>query len=209
MRILYLHGFASSPQSSKAQFFAHKFAEQGIPIDIPALDGGDFEHLTITGQLKIVEQAIEHGPVIMMGSSLGGYLTAIYAEKHPEQVSRVILLAPAFRFLERWRSRFTEQQLAAWKQGGAMPFYHYGDKKQRQLSYQLIEDAQTYSPEPAFSQPGLILHGTKDDVVPFFGSQEFAAARPNVQLKSFLSGHELTDVLEPMWQEVAAFLKLD
>ena len=209
MRILYLHGFASSPQSSKAQFFARKFAERGVAIDIPALDGGDFEHLTITNQLKIVERSLGAGPVAMMGSSLGGYLTAIYAEKHPEQVSRVILLAPAFRFLEGWRSRFSEQQLAAWKQGGAMPFYHYGDKTQRQLSYQLIEDAQTYPPEPAFAQPGLILHGTKDDVVPFSGSEEFAARRQNVQLRSFVSGHELTDVLEPMWREVAAFMKLD
>ena len=29
MRIVYLHGFASSPQSSKAQFFQKKFAERG------------------------------------------------------------------------------------------------------------------------------------------------------------------------------------
>jgi len=40
MRVVYLHGFASSPQSSKARFFAGKFAEAGVAFEAPQLDQG-------------------------------------------------------------------------------------------------------------------------------------------------------------------------
>ena len=36
MRIVYLHGFASSPQSGKARFFAGKFQELGVPFTAPS-----------------------------------------------------------------------------------------------------------------------------------------------------------------------------
>ena len=42
-QVVYLHGFASGPDSSKAQFFRRKFAERGVAIEIPQLDEGDFE----------------------------------------------------------------------------------------------------------------------------------------------------------------------
>ncbi len=217
VRIVYLHGFASSPQSSKAQFFAQQFAAKQIPFTAPRLDGGDFEGLTITGQLRVIEAAIgdaavenQPGPVVMMGSSLGGYLAASYASRHPEQlhVIGVIMLAPAFRFLERWQHRFTPEQMQYWRTQGSLPFYHYGSKSQQALSYRFIEDAGAYPPEPRFSQPGLILQGTNDPLVPATGARQYAAANPNITLKLFESGHELTDVLQPMWEEVTAFLQL-
>jgi len=42
MRVVYLHGFASSPQSTKAQFFARKFADAGLAFEAPTLDQGNF-----------------------------------------------------------------------------------------------------------------------------------------------------------------------
>jgi pimeloyl-ACP methyl ester carboxylesterase len=213
MRVVYLHGFASSPQSSKAQFFAQKFAAEKISFVAPQLDGGDFEHLTITGQLCVIEGIVaEHAAsgdsVVLMGSSLGGYLAALYAARHPQHVDRVVLMAPAFRFFERWQDRFTPEQLQRWGQQRTLPFYHYGSKREQALSYQFVEDARAYEPEPDFRQPGLILHGTADQVVPAAGSREFAAGRPNVALKLFPSGHELTDVVEQLWAEAATFLQI-
>ena len=41
-------------------------------------------------------------PLVLMGSSLGGYLAALYAERHPKAVDRLVLIAPAFGFLQRW-----------------------------------------------------------------------------------------------------------
>src|SRR5690348_17748458 len=53
-----------------------------------------FEHLTISGQLGVLERTLQNEPVRLIGSSMGGYLAALYAARHPE-VDRLVLLAPA------------------------------------------------------------------------------------------------------------------
>ena len=93
-RVVYLHGFASSPHSSKAQFFRRRFAEHGVPMEIPILDEGRFEELTVTGQLAVIDRAVGEEPAILIGSSLGGYLAALYASRHPSQIEKLVLLAP-------------------------------------------------------------------------------------------------------------------
>jgi uncharacterized protein len=54
-QILYLHGFASGPSSSKARFFRERLERAGASVEVPDLAAGDFEHLTITAQLAVVE----------------------------------------------------------------------------------------------------------------------------------------------------------
>jgi uncharacterized protein len=58
MRVVYLHGFASSPQSSKARYFADKFAQAGVAFEAPQLDQGEFPKLTISGQMLVVGNAV-------------------------------------------------------------------------------------------------------------------------------------------------------
>jgi pimeloyl-ACP methyl ester carboxylesterase len=206
MRIVYLHGFASSPQSGKASFFAQKFAAAGVPFTAPQLDEGNFEGLTISGQLGVIEKAVHGEPVVLMGSSLGGYLAALYAARHPE-IEKLVLLAPAFEFPTRWRARYSDEELEHWRRRGTIPFFHYGFKEERGLGFQIVDDARKYEDEPAFHQPALVLHGRKDDVVPPALSKAFAEGHPNVILRLLDSGHELTDVLEDLWMETATFLK--
>ena len=110
MRIVYLHGFASSPGSSKAQFFKDCFSECGVPVEIPELDGGNFTGLTVTGQLKVVEQTVAGRPAILMGSSLGGYVAALFASRCA-LVEKLILMAPALRFPSRWRERYAAAEM--------------------------------------------------------------------------------------------------
>jgi pimeloyl-ACP methyl ester carboxylesterase len=210
MTVVYLHGFASSPQSSKAQFFGRKFREARVPFEVPELDQGKFEQLTITGQLKVVEGAVSRasGPVVLMGSSLGGYLAALYADQHPRAVDRLVLMAPAFGFLERWKTRLSPQESAQWKQQGWAPIFHYGSKTERRLGHQFLEDGAKYPSTPDFHQRALILHGTQDQVVPSQVSYDYALDHAHTRLALFESGHELTDVLEDLWREVAAFLEI-
>src|SRR5450755_2881977 len=113
-RIVYLHGFASSPQSNKARFFAERFREVGAPFIAPQLDEGNFEGLTISGQMRVVEKAAAGEAVVLVGSSLGGYLAALYAARHPE-VEKLVLLAPAFQFPTRWRARYSAMDLELWR----------------------------------------------------------------------------------------------
>lgn len=203
--IVYLHGFASGPQSSKAQFFDRRFRERGIAIQIPRLDEGDFGSLTITGQMGVIDRAVNNGPAILIGSSLGGYLAALYAAGRPN-IERLVLMAPAFQFPARWRARFSVGELALWKSEGSRPFYHYAYKEERLLHYRFVEDSARYAEEPDFLQPALVLHGIRDTVVPVTVSQQYARTHANVSLRLLESGHELTDVLDQMWAETAMFL---
>jgi pimeloyl-ACP methyl ester carboxylesterase len=204
-RVVYLHGFASSPQSSKAQFFRRRLTERGVSVEIPQLDEGNFEGLNITGQLRVIDRAVKGEPVILMGSSLGGYLAALYASEHLN-VERLILMAPAFQFPRRWRQHFSAGELAQWKQAGSRRFFHYGYGEERPLGYQFVEDASRYPDQPTFRQPALILHGTADQTVPAEVSRQFQTRHSNVTLRLLASGHELTDVLEDLWAETAMFL---
>lgn len=208
MLIVYLHGFASSPQSSKAQFFLQKFTERAISVEIPRLDQGDFEHLTVSSQLKVVDQTVAGRNVVLMGSSLGGYLAALYAARHPN-VERLILLAPAFQFPTRFRARYSQQELDGWKQRGSVPVFHYGYKEERALGFGLVEDSAGYEDEPDFRQPALIFHGVQDPVVPASASEKFVVEHPNTALQLLQSGHELTDVLDRMWLETVRFLDIE
>jgi pimeloyl-ACP methyl ester carboxylesterase len=207
VRIVYLHGFASSPKSGKAQFFARRFGEYGIPIEIPELDQGDFSALTITGQLGVIEKTVADRPAILFGSSLGGYLAALFAARR-RLVEKLVLLAPAFRFARRWSERYPAEELARWKRDRVYPIFHYGYGHEVPLGYQFLEDSQQYENEPELTQPALILHGVRDPVVPAEVSREYASKHANVTLRLFDSGHELTDVLEPMWLDISRFLAL-
>jgi pimeloyl-ACP methyl ester carboxylesterase len=206
-RVIYLHGFASGPGSNKAQFFRQRFANYGIDLRIPALDAGDFSNLTITGQLEVIGRAVDGGPVTLLGSSMGGYLAALYAARHTE-VERVVLMAPAFGFARRLEAMLGDETLHRWRLSGSLKMYHYSQKRYLPVSYQLIEDGSDYEDYPHVTQPVLILHGERDDHVPALYSREFAAGRPNVRLIVYDSGHELLDVVEQMWVEIREFCKI-
>jgi uncharacterized protein len=203
MNVVYLHGFASSPNSSKAKYFKTKLEAAGIPVEVPRLDGGDFEHLTITGQLKVIDEAVAGRDVVLFGSSLGGYLASLYAVRHTS-VRGLVLLAPAFQFPSLFRRRYSPSQLSMWKQMGSTTVFHYGENREMRLRYQFLQDAMDFEDEPAFPQPGLIFHGTKDEVVPYSVSQQFLTGHANVQLHLLDSGHELTNVLDPIWERIRA-----
>jgi pimeloyl-ACP methyl ester carboxylesterase len=204
-RILYLHGFASSPGSSKAQYFRDYLQGRGATVEIPELDAGDFEHLTITGQLGVIEGAARGEAIPLIGSSMGGYLAALYAARHPE-VPRVVLLAPAFGFARRWPERLGPEKMAAWREAGTTDVFHHADGRMRALSPGLLDDGAQYEDFPSFGQPALIFHGRNDDVVPASYSEQFAAAHANVTLEVLNSDHGLTDALEYMGPKVAEFL---
>ena len=194
-RIVYLHGFASGPGSSKAVYLRNLLEKSGAHVTVPDLADGDFERLTITGQLAVIERVAAGEPVSLIGSSLGGYLAALYAARHAE-VERVVLLAPAFGFAQRWPERMGPVAVAAWRHNGTIDVFHYADNRTRKLGYQLLADGERFEAYPDFSQPALIFHGSHDDSVPVRYSQEFAATHPNAQLEILDDGHDLHKSLE-------------
>jgi pimeloyl-ACP methyl ester carboxylesterase len=205
MRFIYLHGFASGPQSGKAQFFFRQFAARGIVLEVPNLVEGNFEDLTITGQLQVLEQIAKEEPVSLIGSSMGGYLAALYASRHPE-TQKLVLLAPAFQFVQRWPQEIGPDKAEEWERTGRFEVFHYAEGRPRNIGWNLIADGRKYDAEPSFQQPAIIFHGTNDIVVPSDYSVAFAARHPNVTLRLMASDHQLTDVTQAIWDEMAPFL---
>ena len=205
IRIVYLHGFASGPQSSKARYFRTLLEGAGAHVDVPDLADGDFEHLTITAQLAVIDRAAGSHPVSLIGSSLGGYLAALYAARR-SQVRRAVLLAPAFGFAQRWPERLGPAAVAAWRRTGTIDVFHYAGNRNRQLGYQLLADGERFEAYPDFTQPALIFHGAHDDAVPVRYSEEFAAAHPNASLEILDAGHDLLNVLDYMAPKILRFL---
>ena len=180
-------------------------AEKGIELTIPALDDGNFEGMTLTTQLRVLEKLAHEQHCVLFGSSMGGYLAALYAQNHPK-VERVVLLAPAFDFSRRWAERVGAEEMKKWRTTGQLPVFHYGEGHERSISYQLFEDAEHYPAFPDVRQPTLIFHGGRDDVVPPDHSIRFADGRPSAELHIMESGHELTNVMPEMWALVERFL---
>ena len=122
-----------------------------------------------------MREAAAGEPVALMGSSMGGYVAALYAARHPE-VTRLVLLAPAFGFARRWPERLGSEAVENWRRTGWMDVFHYADGRNRAISYALLEDGAQYEEYPDFAQPALIFHGAHDDVVPAELSRRFVAA---------------------------------
>ena len=205
MRVLYLHGFASGSGSRKAQFFSEKLHALGIRLEIPDLAAGDFARLTVTGQLHLLARLLAGQPALLIGSSLGGYLAALYASLHAE-IARLILLAPAFDFYRLWTLELGPERLQEWKATGTLLVYHHAHGRRMPLNFEFLEDARAYDPFPSFAQPAVIFHGSRDPVVPLEHSVRFQAAHPATRLVRLDSAHELTDVLDAIWVEAESFL---
>jgi len=206
-RVLYLHGFASSPASRKAQLFRKRFAEAGVELAIPALDEGSFRELTLTGQLRVIERCAAGAPVHLIGSSMGGYLAALYAARHAE-VQRLVLMAPAFGFARRWAASLGPRALDEWRTSGALKVFHYAAGGPTPLGWNLMADASGYEDEPQVHQPTLVWHGLHDDVVPVEASRAFAVHNPAARLVEADSNHELADVAGQIAEDAVTFLGL-
>ncbi|GAB4140704.1 MAG: alpha/beta fold hydrolase [Cyanobacteria bacterium J069] len=203
----YLHGFASSPNSAKARDLGDRFQSLQIPLAIPDLNQDDFAHLSLSRQIAQVEALLPPPPepVVLIGSSFGGLTAAWLGDRHP-QVTKLVLLAPAFGFLDHWLLRLGAEQLQQWKSTGYSSVYHYGDQTRRSLHYGFITDAATYDDSTLRRPlPTLILHGVWDEVIPIQASRSYAATRPWVKLLEFDSDHALTDISDSIWQAVQTF----
>jgi predicted esterase YcpF (UPF0227 family) len=211
--VIYLHGFASGPGSTKAQFFKTKFEQRGLDVFLPDLNVPTFEQMTLSAQIesvKYVADEIEAGrEIILMGSSLGGLLATIASEKLSQyRITKLILLAPAFSIKARWRDLIGQEGMIQWKETGVKSYFHYGAGKELNLGYTFIEDLEVIETENLkVNVPTLIFHGINDTSVPIDLSRKFSLSNGDwVQLNELDDGHELIESMNTMWQDVERFL---
>ena len=209
--IIYLHGFASSAQSTKAKYFADRLLEHGLRLRCPDFNEPDFATLTMTRMLSQLEREIgdADGTVTLIGSSLGGTLAILAAAKFAARVDRVVLLAPAVMFAKPGHHLLPPERIERWRQEGAMSFLHYACNEERSLGYAFYEDSLRYDAFGApMLQPTLIFQGLHDQSVDCRTVEAFARTRPNVTLSLLDDDHQLVNSLPAIWDGVSAFLGL-
>ena len=204
-RFLYLHGFASGPNSAKGVAFAAHYAKRGIPFDRLDLRVPSLPHLRLSAMLATVQQAIGGAGdrAVVLGSSLGGLTAARVAERDPRVVA-LVLLAPAFQLVARRRELPGWDD---WRRTGWREILDYQTRQPARVDFGFAEDAMVIDVGyPDVRVPTLILHGVRDDAVPIETSRAFAQGKPHVQLIELDDGHDLIASLPRLLGQADQFL---
>ena len=209
-KFLYLHGFASGPSSKKGVAIANHLAARGIAVERLYLRVPSFEHLRLSAMIETVRAAIGSADdrAVVLGSSLGG-LTAARLAESDSRVVALVLLAPAFQMVSRWRAREGE---AAWRAAEERGWFEVDDLAlggRARVDFEFTNDVARVdsTPFPDVRVPTLIIHGTRDDVVAFDRSRDFAKTRPNVRLVPVDDTHDLGRSLDTITREIDTFFR--
>jgi hypothetical protein len=208
--VFYLHGFVSSPRSTKVQYFTQMLTRLGIDARCPDFNQPDFRSMTMTRMLEqLGAELAAAGPSALVGSSLGGALAILAASRFAPSVERLVLLAPAVMFGDAEHHLLPRERIALWRQHGEYEFFHYGYGETRALSYAFYEDSLKYDAfGTLFTQPTVIFQGRRDTLVDAKDVERFAAAHPNVSLSLLDDDHQMIASLPGIWSEVQPFLGL-
>ncbi|CAN5578880.1 alpha/beta fold hydrolase [soil metagenome] len=211
-KVLYLHGFASGPSSTKAQYFVKRLNQIDIDAIVPDLNQPTFTEMTLTSQLKIARDCLgqigQNSRLVIVGSSMGGLLATLLAQSLLP-LHALVLLAPGFGLPRRWTQMLGSDGLSEWQQTGSMEVFHHGLNENVQLNYNFIVDAETYTTDGLkVNVPTIVFHGKNDETVPFEESVAFGKDNPQtVQLEILDDDHQLIKSLEQIWSNTELFLK--
>ncbi len=211
--VIYLHGFASSPASTKARWFARALATHGIGMACPDLNQPAFETLTVTRMNDQARAAIDAAPalpVALIGSSLGAFVAVLAAAADRSgAVDRLVLMAPALDFGGNRLRDLGGQGIAEWRARGRLTVFHYGDGAPRDVGFGLYEDAAGHDALTVqVAVPALVFQGRQDRSVDPAMVEQWAAGQPRVVLRLLDDDHQLTASMDAIWPEVERFLGL-
>jgi len=209
-RLAYLHGFGSGPESKKGRALASAFEADGRRLDRLDLNRPSFGQLTFSASLTAIDEwaASAAGDVALVGSSLGGYLAARWAELNPGRVRALVLLCPGLDMVQRWPALLGEAAMKRWRAEGTVPLPDARGVP-TDIHWRFMEDALTHPPLPRPSCPTLVIHGTRDLVVPVESSRDWVAILPEARLIELDDGHELYASLPKILLETSEFLALN
>ena len=209
---IYLHGFASGPGSQKAFIFKNNFDKFNLSITIPDLQQGDFENMTLTKQISLVQNIIDGNPgidVALIGSSMGAYIGALIAETRKE-IKALYLMAPGFNFLNRWMENMGWDKNSLFATPDFIQVYHYSYNRVVSLNTNLFRDAVKWdSLLLTRNIPIRIVHGLHDETVSIQESRDFSGSRPWCQIKELDSDHGLLSCIDWIIADCMRFFRLN
>lgn len=158
-RVLYFHGFASSPASAKITVLRPLLAPHGVELVTPDLNAPSFERLDWNA---IVERGVavarDTQPAAIVGSSLGA-LVAIAVAKHGIHVP-LVLIAPALGIAQRWKKAIPA--------GDPVTVFNYARNESMAIHRAFFDQIEELyidaDPPPA---PVTIVMGRRDETVPY------------------------------------------
>lgn len=211
-RWLYLHGFASGPESSKGVALSEHYARQGIELRRLNLRQPSFEHLRLSAMLRTVREAMggERERAVLFGSSLGG-LAACRVAEEDARVCALVLLAPALRGGAQMRRLVGAQGMRRWEETGWLELEDHAEKRLARVDFGFVQDLEALDARgegwPDVRVPTLIIHGRQDGTVDIAASRQWARGKRHVRLVEVDDGHELVASLERIATEADRFLR--
>jgi pimeloyl-ACP methyl ester carboxylesterase len=177
--VLWLGGFRSDMSGTKAQALADWAAAEGrafLRFDYFAhgASSGDFLEGTIgrwrEDALAVIDQ-IADGPLVLVGSSMGGWIACLAALARPKRVAGMVLIAPAPDFTDKLMapSLPAEARAALVRDQVWMQPSEY-DEAGYPITWRLLEESRAWSVLPgpvAIAAPVRILQGGRDEAVPW------------------------------------------
>ncbi len=176
--VVFLGGFHSDMTGSKAVFLQQYCLKQHLHFLCFDYFGhgqssGEFSMGSIGQWLDdslLVIDRLTEGPVVLVGSSMGGWLALLAARQRPDRVVGVIGIAAALNFTEElmWAQMTAEQQTTIVSQGYLMRPSAY-DEQGYPITWKLIEEARAHqlSFPLTFNFPIHLLQGMQDQDVPW------------------------------------------
>lgn len=185
--VVWLGGFKSDMAGSKAQTLADWAMANGrayVRFDYlgHGESSGDFVKGTISrwrqDALAVVDELTD-GPLVLVGSSMGGWLACLVAAVRAERIAGLVLVAPAADFTEKLMApeMTAADRLAMARDGVWIRPSDYGDPYP--IARELIEDGARWSilPGPVpVEAPVRILQGGADPDVPWRHALDLAQA---------------------------------
>jgi len=183
--VVWLGGFKSDMAGTKAQALADWALARGrgyVRFDYfgHGESSGDFERGTVTrwrSDALAVIDALTDGPLVLVGSSMGGWLSCLAALARPGRIAGMVLIAPAADFTERliWAELEPHARAAIEREGVWARPSDYGDPYP--ITRGLIEDGRRWSilgGPVAITAPVRVLQGGADPDVPWRHALELA-----------------------------------
>jgi len=198
--VLFLHGLHSDRFGGKIEAGKQWCAENGVDfatLDYPChgQSSGKFVDFTISHALLAARHIITKilkKPVVVVGSSTGGWVALILAKALPKQVKGVVTVANACDFTEQlYWNPLPEAEKKAWQEKGykVEPSWDGGEWH---TGFNLIQDGRKHLLFGGGLQhitcPVRLLHGTADKAVPW---------QTSIQVAEELGGDDVQVLLAP------------